>query len=56
VRGAIEVVVHRREVVGSDTYIRFSVDAPLLLESDPGRSAVEASDAERRRPPPCRSS
>jgi multiple sugar transport system ATP-binding protein len=40
----LDVFVDRREVVGSDTYLRFRVDAPLLLENDPRRSAKETPD------------
>jgi multiple sugar transport system ATP-binding protein len=35
----LRVVVSRREEIGSDTYLYFTVDAPLLLSEDP-RAAV----------------
>jgi multiple sugar transport system ATP-binding protein len=43
---AIDVVVDRREVVGSETFLRFSVDAPLLLADDPRGSPVEPAEAD----------
>jgi multiple sugar transport system ATP-binding protein len=43
---ALDVVVDRREVVGSETYLRFSVDAPLLLADDPRGSPIEPPEAD----------
>jgi multiple sugar transport system ATP-binding protein len=43
---AMDVVVDRREAVGSETYVRFAVDAPLLLEDDPRRSSLEPHGAD----------
>jgi multiple sugar transport system ATP-binding protein len=39
----LRVVVTRREVVGADTFLYFTVDAPLLLSEDP-RAAAEDQD------------
>jgi multiple sugar transport system ATP-binding protein len=38
-RNVIHVAVQRREHVGSSTYLRFVVDAPLLMDRDP-RAAI----------------
>jgi multiple sugar transport system ATP-binding protein len=36
----LQVVVERREAIGPDTYLYFTVDAPLLLAEDPREAAA----------------
>ncbi|MGH2736226.1 MAG: ABC transporter ATP-binding protein, partial [Actinomycetota bacterium] len=40
----MRVVVERRESIGSDAYLYFTVDAPLLLAEDPRQAADEAEE------------
>jgi multiple sugar transport system ATP-binding protein len=39
-RNVIRVPVDRREQVGSEAYLRFTVDAPLLMERDPREAGL----------------
>jgi multiple sugar transport system ATP-binding protein len=41
----MRVVVERRETIGPDVYLYFTVDAPLLLAEDPRAAAAEESEA-----------
>jgi multiple sugar transport system ATP-binding protein len=40
----MRVTISRREVIGSDTFLFFVVDAPLLLSEDPREAAIGDED------------
>ncbi|MGH7542262.1 MAG: ABC transporter ATP-binding protein, partial [Gemmatimonadota bacterium] len=43
-RNVITVPVSRREHVASEAYLRFTMDAPLLMERDPREALIDESD------------